>query len=137
MPSFDIVSQVNTMELENAVNQAKKELSNRFDFKASKAEIVLDKKEIKLTAEDEFKVAALNEMVIGRLAKQYEKSQPDRLMNGNVYTKLIFETINGHKLFPKYGRLFKPITFDNAYNQVLIRQLIDDNNLDLAKKYCR
>jgi hypothetical protein len=70
MPSFDIVSQVNTMELENAVNQAKKELANRFDFKASKAEIVLDKTEIKLTAEDEFKVSALNEMVIGRLAKR-------------------------------------------------------------------
>ena len=70
MPSFDIVSQVNTMEIENAVNQAKKELANRFDFKASKAEIVLDKTEIKLTAEDEFKVSALNEMVIGRLAKR-------------------------------------------------------------------
>ncbi len=70
MPSFDIVSQVNTMEIENAVNQAKKELANRFDFKASKAEIVLDKTEIKLTAEDEFKVTALNEMVIGRLAKR-------------------------------------------------------------------
>jgi hypothetical protein len=75
--------------------------------------------------------------LIDRLAKQYEKSQPERLMNGNVYTKLIFEIINGHKLFAKYGHLFKPITFDNAYNQVLIRQLIDDNNLDLAKKYCR
>ena len=60
MPSFDIVSQVNTMEIENAVNQAKKELANRFDFKASKAEIVLDKTEIKLTAEDEYKVSALN-----------------------------------------------------------------------------
>ena len=70
MPSFDIVSQVNTMELENAVNQAKKELANRFDFKASKAEIILEAKEIKLVAEDEFKVAALNEMVIGRLAKR-------------------------------------------------------------------
>ena len=33
MPSFDIVSQVNSMEIENAVNQAKKELANRFDFK--------------------------------------------------------------------------------------------------------
>jgi uncharacterized protein YajQ (UPF0234 family) len=70
MPSFDIVSQVNTMEIENAVNQAKKELANRFDFKSSKAEIALDKAEIKLTAEDEFKVSALNEMVIGRLAKR-------------------------------------------------------------------
>ena len=57
MPSFDIVSQVNSMEIENAVNQAKKELANRFDFKGSKWEIVLEKTEIKLTADNEFKVA--------------------------------------------------------------------------------
>src|SRR5665213_458834 len=56
MPSFDIVSQVNSMEIENAVNQAKKELANRFDFKGSKWEIVLEKAEIKLTADSEFKV---------------------------------------------------------------------------------
>jgi uncharacterized protein YajQ (UPF0234 family) len=70
MPSFDIVSQVNSMEIENAVNQAKKELANRFDFKGSKAEIVLEKTEIKLNAEDDFKVRTLNEMVIGKLAKR-------------------------------------------------------------------
>ena len=70
MPSFDIVSQVNSMEIENAVNQAKKELANRFDFKASKWEIVLEKAEIKLTADNEFKVATLNEIVIGKLAKR-------------------------------------------------------------------
>ncbi len=58
------------MEIENAVNQAKKELANRFDFKGSKAEITLEKTEIKLTAEDEFKVRTLNEMVIGKLAKR-------------------------------------------------------------------
>jgi hypothetical protein len=70
MPSFDIVSQVNSMEIENAVNQAKKELANRFDFKGSKWEIVLEKAEIKLTADNEFKVATLNEIVIGKLAKR-------------------------------------------------------------------
>jgi uncharacterized protein YajQ (UPF0234 family) len=70
MPSFDIVSQINSMEVENAVNQAKKELANRFDFKGSKAEIVLEKTEIKLSAEDDFKVRTLNEMVIGKLAKR-------------------------------------------------------------------
>ena len=70
MPSFDIVSQVNSMEIENAVNQAKKELANRFDFKGSKWEIVLEKTEIKLTADNEFKVATLNEIVIGKLAKR-------------------------------------------------------------------
>jgi len=62
MPSFDIVSQVNSMEIENAVNQARKELANRFDFKASKAEIALEKNEIKLVAEDQFKIRALEEM---------------------------------------------------------------------------
>jgi uncharacterized protein YajQ (UPF0234 family) len=70
MPSFDIVSQVNSMEIENAVNQAKKELANRFDFKGSKAEIILEKSEIKLSAEDNFKVRTLNEIVIGKLAKR-------------------------------------------------------------------
>ncbi len=70
MPSFDIVSRVNPMEIENAVNQAKKELANRFDFKGSKAEIVLDKDEIKLSAEDQFKIRALDEIVIGKLAKR-------------------------------------------------------------------
>ena len=70
MPSFDIVSQVNSMEIENGVNIAKKELANRFDFKSSKAEITLDKNEIKLTAEDQFKITALVEIVLGKLAKR-------------------------------------------------------------------
>ncbi len=71
------------MEIENAVNQAKKELANRFDFKGSKAEILLEKTEIKLTAEDAFKVSTLNEMVIGKLAKRgvslksVEQCEPD------------------------------------------------------------
>jgi uncharacterized protein YajQ (UPF0234 family) len=83
MPSFDIVSQVNSMEIENAVNQAKKELANRFDFKGSKAEITLDKSEIKLTAEDQFKVRTLEEIVVGKLSKRgvsmknIERPDPD------------------------------------------------------------
>jgi hypothetical protein len=70
MPTFDIVSEVNSMEIENAVNQANKELANRFDFKGSKAEIVREENEIKLSAEDQFKIKALVEMVIGKLAKR-------------------------------------------------------------------
>jgi hypothetical protein len=70
MPSFDIVSQVNPMEIENAVNQARKELANRFDFKGSQWEILLEKTEIKLSADNEYKVATLNEIVIGKLAKR-------------------------------------------------------------------
>jgi cyclic-di-GMP-binding protein len=70
MPSFDIVSEVNSMELENAVNQAKKELATRFDFKDSKAEITLEKNEIKLSAEDQFRVKTLVEMVVSKLGKR-------------------------------------------------------------------
>jgi cyclic-di-GMP-binding protein len=83
MPSFDIVSQVNSMEVENAINQAKKELASRFDFKGSTAEIVLDKNEIKLTAEDQFRIKALEEIVLGKLArrqvslKSIDKGAPD------------------------------------------------------------
>jgi uncharacterized protein YajQ (UPF0234 family) len=83
MPSFDIVSEVNSMEIENAVNQAKKELANRFDFKGTRAEIALEKNEIKLTAPDAFKIKALEEMVIGKLAKRnvsmknIDRAEPD------------------------------------------------------------
>ena len=83
MPSFDIVSEINSMEIENAINQANKELANRFDFKGVKAEILLDKNEIKLSAEDEFRVKTLVEMVMGKLAKRQislknvEKCDPD------------------------------------------------------------
>ena len=71
------------MEVENAVNQAKKELANRFDFKGSNAEIALEKDEIKLTAADQFKIRALTEIVIGKLAKRnislknVEQGEPD------------------------------------------------------------
>lgn len=83
MPSFDIVSEVNSMEIENAVNQAKKELATRFDFKDSKAEIVLEKNEIKLSAEDNFRVKTLVEMVTAKLSKRnismksVDKGEPD------------------------------------------------------------
>src|SRR5437867_1465456 len=70
MPSFDIVSQVSSMEIENAVNQANKELVNRFDFKGSNATIALEKNEIHLSAPDQFKLQALIEIVIGKLAKR-------------------------------------------------------------------
>jgi cyclic-di-GMP-binding protein len=83
MPSFDIVSRVNSMEVENAVNQARKELANRFDFKGSKSEILLENQEIKLSAEDQFKLRALVEIVMGKLAKRgislksVDKGEPD------------------------------------------------------------
>jgi hypothetical protein len=91
MPPFDIISQVNSMEVEYAVNQAKKELVNRLDFKRSKAEIVLEKNEIKLSAGDNFKVRTQNETVIGRLTKRgislksIEQGEPDISSLGHAW----------------------------------------------------
>ena len=72
MPSFDITSEVDKQELDNAINQAHKELATRFDFKGSKARIELDLKEskIKLTAEDMSRVRGIHEIVIGKLSKR-------------------------------------------------------------------
>lgn len=72
MPSFDITSEVNTQELDNAINQANKELATRFDFKGSTASIELDLKasKIKLTAEDASRLRSLHDIVIGKLSKR-------------------------------------------------------------------
>ena len=70
MPSFDIVSEVNLQEVDNAVNQARKEVATRFDFKGRRIEIQWDHKSIGLTAEDEFLLKSLSEVLVGKLAKR-------------------------------------------------------------------
>jgi uncharacterized protein YajQ (UPF0234 family) len=71
MPSFDVVSEVDKQEVDNAINQARKELSTRFDFKDSKATIQLaDPTLIELSAEDAGRLRSLVEIVIGKLAKR-------------------------------------------------------------------
>ena len=83
MPSFDVVSEVDEMEVKNAVEQARKELANRFDFREAKAEILLEKEAIKLSAIDNFKLQALEEIVLGKLArrnislKNIDRADPD------------------------------------------------------------
>ena len=70
MPSFDIVSEVDNQEIDNALNQARKELATRFDFKGSKASVEVVKEVIKLSAEDVNRLKGLFEIVIGKLAKR-------------------------------------------------------------------
>ncbi len=70
MPSFDIVSEVDKQELDNALNQARKELATRFDFKGTKMEILLEKDKIVLTAEDASRLRGLREIVIGKVSKR-------------------------------------------------------------------
>ncbi len=70
MPSFDIVNEVNKVELKNAVEQTNKEVSTRFDFKGSDARV--DQKELELTlfADDDFKLKQVVDILNGRLAKR-------------------------------------------------------------------
>ncbi len=72
MFSFDIVSEVDLQEMDNAVNQAAKELSQRYDFKDSKASIAFDRKEkiLTLIADDDFKMRALTDILATRMAKR-------------------------------------------------------------------
>jgi hypothetical protein len=72
MPSFDIVSEVNQVEIHNAVDQCNKEISNRFDFKGSDARVELNEKEKTLIAfaDDDFKLGQLRDVLTGRLAKR-------------------------------------------------------------------
>jgi len=70
MPSFDIVSEVDKQEIDNALNQARKELATRFDLKDAKTEIIHEKEKIVLTADDAAHLKALREIVIGKLSKR-------------------------------------------------------------------
>ena len=70
MPSFDIVSQVNEQEVKNAVEQANKEITNRFDFKGSDARIEQGEKLLTVYADDEFKLGQVTDVLRGRLAKR-------------------------------------------------------------------
>ena len=70
MPSFDIVSEIEKQEIDNALNQARKELATRFDFKGIAAEILYETDKITLTAEDGARLRGLREIVMGKLSKR-------------------------------------------------------------------
>ena len=68
--SFDVVSQVDMQEMDNAVNQVKKEIDQRYDFRGSNASIELGEKEVKIAAEDEYKLGAILDMLRQKMAKR-------------------------------------------------------------------
>lgn len=70
MPSFDVVSEVNQVELRNALEQANKEIANRFDFKGSDARIEQTETVLTAYADDEFKLGQVYDVLIGKLAKR-------------------------------------------------------------------
>ncbi len=105
MPSFDIVSEIERMEIENAVNQAVKELATRFDFKGSNVKIELTKPElITLSAEDGNKLKGVREIMVGKLAKRgvdlrnVDQKDPDVSSIGNARQEfVIMQGLEGNK----------------------------------------
>lgn len=68
--SFDVVSEVDMQEVDNAVNQAKKEIGMRYDFRGSKAEISLEGDTIKIIGDDEYKLNAIIDVLKGKMVKR-------------------------------------------------------------------
>lgn len=68
--SFDIVSRVDQMEVKNAIGQAEKDLANRYDLKGTKCEIIAEKDDITLIADDEFRMDQLKDIVFSKLIKR-------------------------------------------------------------------
>ena len=99
--SFDIVSEVNFQEVDNMINQAKKELAQRYDFRNSKSSIDYNKQEKKITliGDDDFKLRALRDMLLGQAAKRgvspkaLQFKDPERAFEGTL--RQIVEIISG------------------------------------------
>ncbi len=70
MPSFDVVCEINNIELKNAIEQSNKEIKGRFDFKGSDARVEHKEDSIILFADDEFKLQQVTEILLNKLAKR-------------------------------------------------------------------
>ena len=117
MPSFDVVSEADMTEVRNAVDQANKEVSTRFDFKGSDARIEHKELELTIYADDDFKVAQVREVLLGKLSK--------RNVDLRFLEKGKQERISGDKL-KQINTIRKGVTGDLAKKIV---RLIKDSKL--------
>ena len=99
MPSFDIESEVNKVELKNAIEQTNKEVSTRFDFKGSDARVEQKDLELTLFADDDFKLGQVKDVMLNKMAKRGVDvrllDEKDRLKIGGDKVKQIINVKNG------------------------------------------
>jgi len=113
MPSFDIVSEVNRVELRNAVDQANKEIGNRFDFKGSDARVEQADTQLTLYADDDFKLGQAYDVLIGKLAKRgvdvraLQKGEVDKVGGDKVKQVITVRTGVDTELGKKLVKLLK------------------------------
>ncbi|SHJ51630.1 hypothetical protein SAMN02745165_02563 [Malonomonas rubra DSM 5091] len=70
MPSFDIVSKVDLQEVDNAINQATKEIGQRYDFKGTTNELTLENETLTILAADDYKLQAIKDIIIAKLVRR-------------------------------------------------------------------
>ena len=75
MPSFDIVSEVDFVEIRNAVENSSRELDTRFDFRGVEASFKLEKEVVKITTESDYQLSQLVTILRGNLAKRHVDAQ--------------------------------------------------------------
>jgi uncharacterized protein YajQ (UPF0234 family) len=117
MPSFDIVSEVNEVEVRNALDQVNKELGTRFDFKGSDARVEYKDKTLTLFADDDFKLKQVTDILTAKLAKRQVDVRS--LKYGDV------EKISGNKVK-------QAVTVRTGVEQELAKKivkLVKDSNL--------
>ncbi len=113
MPSFDIVSEVNQVEVRNAVDQASKELGTRFDFKGSDARVEYDGKAMTLFADDEFKLKQVTDIVIAKLTKRQvdiralKYGDPEKISGNKMKQAVTVRTGVEQELAKKIVKLLK------------------------------
>ena len=113
MPSFDIVCEANAVEVKNAIEQANKEISNRFDFKGSDARI--EHKELELTAfaDSEFKLSQVRDVLMAKFAKRgvdarfIELSEPEKIGGDKVKQKMTVKNGVDSELAKKIVKMIK------------------------------
>ncbi|HEY2817409.1 MAG TPA: YajQ family cyclic di-GMP-binding protein [Casimicrobiaceae bacterium] len=109
MPSFDVVSEVNEVEVRNALDQANKEISTRFDFKGSDARVEYKEKTLTLYADDDFKLKQVTDILTGKLAKRQVDVRS--LKYGDA------EKISGNKMK-------QPVTVRTGVEQELAKKIV-------------
>ncbi len=99
MPSFDIVSEVDKHELSNAVDQANKEVTSRFDFKGTDSSFSLDDKEmlIKLQTESEFQLDQMYDILTAKLVKRGIDTRAIERKDPDIQLKTAKQTIIVHQ----------------------------------------
>lgn len=131
--SFDVVSEINTEEVKNAIQQAEKELKNRFDFKGSTVEIKMTEGKLTIVGDDEFKLEQIKDVLFAKLIKR------------NVPTKNIQFGETEHALGAKArqtAELIKGIDKENAKKittaiknaKLKVKTQIQDNQIRVTGK---